>query len=820
MSDTIRSGHDGLSVEDHSLRTARLLSRIVEESRELVAAIDSDYRLIAVRRAYRDEVERRFGVRIELGDDLREAAARVSSPCDDLVPYWSRALAGEEYTTVVAVPTPEHPEGTRYAEMRFRPLHAPDGTIEGAFQRVHDVTAREVARSEAAQSRRAEEVVRQSRDLLWAVLNSTTDAVFVKDLAGRYLLINPAGAEMVGRSVDEVIGRTDEEIFETRTAFNALCRDREVIERGEVRTSEQEGTAAGVTRTYLTTKSPLRDENGHIIGVVGVARDVTQMRRSERALRAERELLERLIDTIPVMITLYRSDLGRFRVDREFERLIGWTTEEAATIDLMEKCYPDPAYRAQAQAFMQSLEEGWRDFEVTTKDGGTIESSWANIRLSDDVSVGIGIDIRERRRTERALRFLSEASMILTRSLDYETTLRMVAELAVPQIADWCAVDLLDGDEIRCVAVSHLDEARKQVAQEYRRRYPDRLDDEFGIGAVIRTGEPELYTELPEWSTEPTLADEKRRCMLEQLGLRSVLIVPLEAAGTRLGAISFGQSDSGRIFAQDDLLLAGELARRAAGAIQNARAYSAEQRAREAAEQAIHAKDQFLAMVSHELRTPLTTVLGYADLLAGGIGGPLNARQKEFVHRVQQGALHLVAIIDDILSFARSEAGKEELRIAPIDAAALARDVISLLEPEAKRKGIAVRTRLDDERLILETDGGKLRQILANLVGNAVKFTDRGEVALDVDTSHATSVSFHVRDTGPGIDPAVLERIFEPFTQADSSPTREKGGTGLGLTICRRYARLLGGEITVASTLGVGSTFTLCLPRRYANGTG
>src|SRR5690606_23482765 len=125
----------------------------------------------------------------------------------------------------------------------------------------------------------------------------------------------------------------------------------------------------------------------------------------------------------------------------------------------------------------------------------------------------------------------------------------------------------------------------------------------------------------------------------------------------------------------------------------------------------------------------------------------------------------------------------EELRIAPIDAAALARDVISLLEPEAKPKGIAARTRLDDERLILETDGGKLRQILANLVGHAVKFTDRGEVALDVDTSHATSVSFHVRDTGPGIDPAVLERIFEPFTQADSSPTREKGGTGLGLTI-------------------------------------
>lgn len=812
MTHIVQNGRGLPSAADVPLRTARLLSRIVEESRELIAAVDVEYRFIALSRAYREDVERRFGASLGLGDDLREIAARTPRMGATYVACWERALAGETYTTVVEVKTRDGSESS-YFELHFRPLHAEDGTIEGAFQRVRDVTTRELARSEAARSRQEWEAVRENRDLLRAVLDSTTDAVYVKDLEGRYLLINPAGAQMVGRRVDQVIGRTDQEIFEERTAANAIAWDREVIETGEALTSEQEGTAAGVTRTYRTTKSPLRDGDGRIIGVVGVARDVTAKRRSERALRRERELLQRLIETIPVMITLYRPDQERFELNREFERLIGWTTEEAAKIDLMEKCYPDPAYREQVREYMQSVEGGWRDFEVTTKDGGTVESSWANIRLPDDTTVGIGIDIRERRRTERALRFLAEASMVLARSLDYETTLRLVAELAVPEIADWCAVDLLEDGVIRRVAVSHPDCERKRIAGEFVSRYPNRLEDEFGIGAVIRTGKPELYTDLPPWDADGVMEDEEQRDLLQALGLRSVVIVPLEAGSARFGAITLAHSNSGRRFTDDDLSLAKELARRAAGAIQNARAYRAEKRARKAAESAIQAKDQFLATISHELRTPLTTVLGYTDLLNGGIGGELNARQKEFVFRVQQSALHLVAIIDDILSFARSEAGKEELRIAPIDAAAIARDVAALLEPEARRKGISIRALNADGRLILDTDGGKLRQILANLAGNAVKFTDEGGVVLEVDTSGAEFISFHVRDTGPGIDASELERIFEPFTQVDATPTREKGGTGLGLTISRRFARLLEGDIAVRSTLGTESTFTLNLPR-------
>jgi signal transduction histidine kinase len=406
---------------------------------------------------------------------------------------------------------------------------------------------------------------------------------------------------------------------------------------------------------------------------------------------------------------------------------------------------------------------------------------------------------------ERRMAFLARASAELASSLDYETTLVTVARLAVPEMADWCAVDLVDEEgSIRRLAAEHQDAAKVALVRRLTEQYPPSPQTPRGIAEVIRTGRTELGREVPDELLVQAARNQEHLDLLRSLGLRSYVIAPLVVRGRVLGAMTFVHAESGRRYDQDDCLLVEDLARRAAVAIEHA------QLVRELS-RALQAKSDFMATMSHELRTPLNAIIGYAELLVDGIPEPIPAAPELYVQRIGLAAQHLLELINEILTFARLQAGREAVEVGNLDVDQLVDEIKAIINPLAAADDLNFRVTIGKVPQRVTTDPRKVRQILLNLLGNAVKFTDRGSVELRVEQQD-NQLLFHVTDTGPGIPPEEQRYLFEPFWQGDQTATRRSGGAGLGLPISERLARVLGGDIMVESEAGAGSRFTLRLP--------
>jgi signal transduction histidine kinase len=239
--------------------------------------------------------------------------------------------------------------------------------------------------------------------------------------------------------------------------------------------------------------------------------------------------------------------------------------------------------------------------------------------------------------------------------------------------------------------------------------------------------------------------------------------------------------------------------------------------ARAEAERANNSKTDFLAVMSHELRTPLTAIMGYEELLSDGITGPVTELQRQQLGRINASARHLLGLIDEILTFARVDIGRERVRWESMSVNHTLGDAAALVEPMAAAKDVHFIVELLEEDQSIQTDGTKLRQMLVNLLSNGIKFTDRGEVRVSCAVVNGM-LQVSIADTGVGIAAENIEDVFEPFWQAEQTATRRTGGTGLGLSVTRKLARLLGGDVTVASSVGTGSIFVLSLPMKAPAG--
>jgi signal transduction histidine kinase len=294
-------------------------------------------------------------------------------------------------------------------------------------------------------------------------------------------------------------------------------------------------------------------------------------------------------------------------------------------------------------------------------------------------------------------------------------------------------------------------------------------------------------------------------------GVQSLAAVPVEINGKVLGGLLVRFSRP-RTFGAPDVAFMNALSRIAGESLERARLFEAERTARTAAEAANRAKATFLASMSHELRTPLQAALGFSQLVRSGIYGPVTDQQVEILERVERSQTHLARLIDDILDFARLEAGRVRVEVAPVRLVDVITDLAPLVEPQATKKRIELSLLPPPDGLTVMADRHRLQQVLVNLVGNAIKFTSENGVIRVGALSDGNHAIVQVGDTGAGIPPDKLEAIFQPFVQVDGAHTRTHSGVGLGLAISRDLARAMGGDLTVESHVGRGSTFSISLP--------
>ncbi|MGN6720124.1 MAG: sensor histidine kinase, partial [Candidatus Binatia bacterium] len=329
-------------------------------------------------------------------------------------------------------------------------------------------------------------------------------------------------------------------------------------------------------------------------------------------------------------------------------------------------------------------------------------------------------------------------------------------------------------------------------------------------GATGRAATMRAPVQLPDILSEQEFTATRARPIFARLGYRSVLAVPLLREARIIGALTVWRKEAGN-FSPEVVNLLQTFATQSALAIQNARLFREIEEKGRQLELASKYKSQFLASMSHELRTPMTAVLGYTRMLLMNVSGELPEKVRDVHQRIDKSGRHLLGLINDVLDFSKIEAGQLTLTVNPYSIMDVIQAVVTSTQSLATEKNLALKITAPPDLPAVSGDERRISQVLLNLVGNAIKFTDAGEVRIDAATTEG-ALEVSVSDTGPGISPADQEHIFEEFRQAEGSVAQRKGGTGLGLAIAKKIVEMHGGKIWVESEVGKGSTFTFSLP--------
>ncbi|MDQ6769365.1 MAG: PAS domain S-box protein [Gemmatimonadota bacterium] len=668
--------------------------------------------------------------------------------------------------------------------------------------------------------------------LLLATFEQAAIGIAHLTLGEEWISVNQRYCEITGYSREEILKLKIEDL----THPDDVPASRDFIDRirsGELPDYKMEKRYVRKNRDVVwvhLTVSIVRSTTRDPLYLVAFVDDITQRRNAEheanRSFSLLRATLESTADGILVVdldgkiLSFNQKMTDMWRIAPE---VFGSGEDEVAISAALSKLVHPDDFMAKVQDLYNNPDVASYDV-LELKDGRTFER-YSQPQRINDVAVGrvwSFRDVTARRRAEdqaRALEreqaaraeaensqkrtaLLAEASRVLSSSFDYQTTLAALVRLAVPTLADYCALDIVVGeDSFERIGEAHVDPAKSTLIRQVATFPRSALTANHPLIHVMTTGQPVLEADITPAFIRASFAEPSQRATVEALDPRSLICVPLVSSGKPLGALTLVTSGSGRRYDEADLSLAADVARRAAIVVEHARLFHQ-------AEQATRARDDILAVVAHDLRNPLNTVTMAIGLMleTTPVERTQERRQQEIVRRA---ADRMNRMIQDLLEVKRMEAGHLTIDVKAEGADVIVNDTIDMLRPLAVGSSIVMEAHVADDLPRVLADSARIQQVLSNLVGNAVKFTPRqGRITVTAEAVDG-EVRFAVIDTGPGIPPEQVPHIFGRFWQAKPSDRR---GIGLGLAIAKGIVEAHQGRIWVESHPGLGSTFYFTLP--------
>jgi PAS domain S-box-containing protein len=683
-------------------------------------------------------------------------------------------------------------------------LRGRDGAPRYYITQIEDVTER----------KRAEETLRRSESQYRGLIEHMPDGVFAYR-SGVIVYANDAFARLLGHDDRAaLVGKPIVELLHPDDHAAVRERMRTLLQTG-LPTPPREFRMIGRDGSFRSVETVgLRAQFEGQSSLVVIVRDLSERKRIEQELKDANAFLDAIIENIPLMLFIKESQSLRFvRFNRAGEDLLGWPRQRFTG-----KSDYDFWPQAQAEFFVEKDRETLKRGTIVDISEEPIQTRHQGVRILHTKKVpildtagnpiyllGISEDITERSRIEKEQRFLAEASVVLSASLDHEQTLATVARLAVENVADWCVVDVIEEQgQLRRLKVASADPAKAALCVVLEQMPPDRVLPHL-MRSVIESKRPMLVEHVTSQYLDSLAQGPEHLQALLAAGILSFVAVPLLLRGQSLGAMLLGSSTPFRVFGQGDLRLAEALADRAAVAIENARLYRA----------SVHAtqlRDQVLSVVAHDLRNPLSAILLQAA--AQKRHGPEPERRSQTsTEAIHRAATRMNRLIQDLLDVALMESGQLTIERARLSVRELIVAAVDMQRPLASSSSLELRVDVDRDVPEVWCDRDRLLQVFENLIGNAIKFTKAGGCITVGAAPRDHEVVFWVADTGGGIAAENLPHVFNRFWQATRTGHQ---GAGLGLPIAKGIVEAHGGRIWVESTHGQGTTFSFTIPRHQS----
>lgn len=662
------------------------------------------------------------------------------------------------------------------------------------------------------QQKKTEEALKESESRFKAIVNQATAGVAQSDLTGKFILVNDRYCDIVGYTREELLNKKMQDITHPDDLPNNIKLFKHMVKTGEnfkieMRYIHKDGSVVWISNNVSLVHETIGKPNT----VLAVTIDITERKKVEESVQKSDERYRLIAKATNDAIWDWDLKTNQVQWNEAVSTLFGYKTKNVGNDAnwWYENIHQDDRKRIvdSIHKVIDAGGESWGDEYRYQNADGTYKYVFDRGYIIHDEKgksvrmIGSMLDLTERKRAEERQKFLEHATKILGASIEYETTLKNLGKLIIPELADYCRIVIVDDKkEIKEIAVNHIDSKKLPLVRELYNAYKDEKTNNSGVGRLLETGKSECIEKItPEIIKN---ANPKIVHLVKELNLRSYMGTPMKIDSRIVGAITFSSSRDDRLYGKEDVALAEELARRAALAIENARLYAETQKA-------VVIRDEFISAASHELKTPVTSLKMYTQVVKSQLEKKGDDPLIRPLNKMDDQIKKLTRLIGDLLNVSKMQTGKLEFHEEAFDINDAIKEVVEAVQQTTEKHTIVIDGSI---KKYVWGDRDRVEQVITNLLTNAVKYSPLADRVLVQLISEKDFAVISVQDFGIGIDREHQKRIFDRFYRVTDPNEKTFPGLGIGLYISYNIIKRLGGDMTVLSAKGKGSKFSFTLP--------